>query len=88
MAPRRIDRGRAGGAGVDERGWGVKVSELILALGDDNVRFQNLDNDMIQLDWSRKTGGKITFGTNQTMPIRFTPTDTSCSIWVMGQVAP
>lgn len=45
----------------------MKMSELILAIGDDNVRMQNLDQCSITLDWSRKSGGKITFGTTQTI---------------------
>jgi hypothetical protein len=43
----------------------MKISELILAVGDDNVLFQNLDQCAITLDWSRKSGGRITFGTEQ-----------------------
>jgi len=43
----------------------MKISELILAVGDDNVLFQNLDQSAISLDWSRKAGGRITFGTSQ-----------------------
>ena len=45
----------------------MKLSELIATIGDDNVQFQNLDRDGIQLDWSRKSGGKITFGTGMTI---------------------
>lgn len=45
----------------------MKLSELILALGDDNVRFQNLDQCAISLDWSRKAGSRITFGTPETI---------------------
>lgn len=43
----------------------MKLSELIAAVGDDNVKFQNLDQCADRLDWSRKSGGKITFGTTQ-----------------------
>ena len=43
----------------------MSITELLLAIGDDNVRFQPLDECAIQLDWSRKSGGKITFGTDQ-----------------------
>ena len=43
----------------------MSVTELLIALGDENVRFQPLDQCAIRLDWSRKSGGKITFGTDQ-----------------------
>lgn len=43
----------------------MKLSELILAVGDDNVRFQNLDQCAITLDWSIKKGTRITFGTEE-----------------------
>ena len=43
----------------------MKLSELIVAVGDDNVKFQNLDQSAISLDWSQKSGGRITFGTEQ-----------------------
>lgn len=43
----------------------MKLSSLIAAIGDDNVKFQNLDQSAISLDWSLKTGGRITFGTNE-----------------------
>jgi len=43
----------------------MSITELLLAIGDDNVRFQPLDQCAIQLDWSAKKGGKITFGTDQ-----------------------
>lgn len=41
----------------------MKLSELIAAVGDDNVMFQNLDSDIIRL---RFANGKneITFGTH------------------------
>ena len=45
----------------------MKLSELIATIGDDNVMFQNLDNDADRLDWTIKKGGKITFGTHQTI---------------------
>lgn len=41
----------------------MKMSELILAIGDDNVEFQNLDKSAISLDYSQKRGQTITFGT-------------------------
>lgn len=41
----------------------MKMSELILAYGDDNIAIQNLDTCGISLDWSAKKGTKVTFGT-------------------------
>jgi hypothetical protein len=41
----------------------MKMSELILAVGDDNVKFQNLLNDAASID-KTKHGTKITFYTN------------------------
>jgi hypothetical protein len=43
----------------------VKLSELIATVGDDNVKFQNLDQSATRLDWSQKSGGRITFGTEE-----------------------
>lgn len=45
----------------------MKLSALIIAVGDDNVQFQNLDQCAKSLDWSRKAGGSITFVTPQTI---------------------
>jgi len=42
----------------------MKMSELILAVGDDNVVFQNLLNDAQSVD-KTKHGTKITFYTDQ-----------------------
>lgn len=42
----------------------MNLSELIIAVGDKNVRFQNLDNDASDLSYSAKRGTKITFGTD------------------------
>lgn len=41
----------------------MKMSELILAVGDENVIFQNLSNDAHSVD-KTKHGTKITFYTN------------------------
>jgi hypothetical protein len=41
----------------------MKMSELMLAIGDDNIEFQNLDRDAHSLNWNAKTGTKITFNT-------------------------
>lgn len=43
----------------------MKMSELIRAIGDDNVRFQNLDHSATHLNYSAKSGTKITFGTEE-----------------------
>lgn len=43
----------------------MNISELILAIGDENVKFQNLDHSAVSIDWTRKSGGKITFGTEE-----------------------
>lgn len=43
----------------------VKISDLLRTLGDENIGTQNLDECAITLNWSRKSGGKITFGTDQ-----------------------
>jgi len=41
----------------------MKMSELILAIGDDNVEFQNLDQCLAAADYSHKKGTTITFAT-------------------------
>ena len=41
----------------------MKMSELILAVGDENLRFQNLDRDAHTVD-KTKHGTKITFYTD------------------------
>lgn len=41
----------------------MKMSELLLAVGDDNVRFQNLLNDAHSIE-KNKRGTKITFYTD------------------------
>ena len=52
---------------------GLKLSELILAIGDDNLQVQNLDNCADSLDFNIKRGtNKITFGTEMAI----TPTGT------------
>lgn len=43
----------------------MKMSELILAIGDDNVAFQNLDQCSTAMNYNEKLGTKITFGTEQ-----------------------
>mgnify|MGYP007100094249 CR=1 FL=1 len=45
----------------------MKMSELILAVGDDNVLMQNLLNDAQQID-KTKHGTKITFYTDAISP--------------------
>ncbi len=41
----------------------MKLSELILEIGDENIQIQNLDTCADTLDWSAKKGTKVTFGT-------------------------
>jgi hypothetical protein len=41
----------------------MKMSELILAIGEDNVEFQPLDRCIKSMDYSAKNGTSITFGT-------------------------
>ncbi|QDH34007.1 hypothetical protein [Porphyrobacter sp. YT40] len=43
----------------------MKMSELILAIGDDNVEFQNLDSCLIAADYHHRKGTTITFGTDK-----------------------
>ncbi len=43
----------------------LTTSDLIKAVGDENVKIQNLDVAAIRLDYTRKSGTKITFGTDQ-----------------------
>jgi hypothetical protein len=50
----------------------VKISDLILAIGDDNVQFQNLDHCATDLNYSAKRGTKITFGTEQPVDLKGT----------------
>jgi len=50
----------------------MKMSELIAAVGDENVGVQNLDDCGITLDYSIKKGTRITFGTDA----RLTPNGT------------
>ena len=46
----------------------MKLSELIAAIGDDNVQIQSLDQCADSLDWSAKKGvTKVTFGTEQAL---------------------
>lgn len=41
----------------------MKLSELIIACGDDKVEFQNLDHCLMSIDYSAKKGTRISFGT-------------------------
>lgn len=43
----------------------MKMSELILEIGDENVIFQNLDTCMTSGKYTARSGSKITFGTEQ-----------------------
>jgi hypothetical protein len=51
----------------------MRLSELIAAVGDDVVQFQNLDQCATDLNYTAKSGTKITFGTDQ--KIDFNGTD-------------
>lgn len=42
----------------------VSMTDLINALGNENIRFQNLDHSLISADWSAKKGSRVTFGTD------------------------
>lgn len=47
----------------------MKLSSLISAVGDDNVMFQNLDNDLIRINTRSDGQSELTFGTQaQTTP--------------------
>jgi len=50
----------------------VTLSELILSVGDEKIGIQNLDDCAIALDYSAKSGTKITFGTNQSIDLNGT----------------
>jgi len=41
----------------------MKLSELIATIGDENVIFQNLDNDIVRLSTKQNGTSEITFGT-------------------------
>jgi hypothetical protein len=45
----------------------MKMSELVLAVGDENIRFQNLLNDAVSIDMT-PNGSKITFYTDELDP--------------------
>lgn len=49
----------------------MKLSELIAAIGDDNVQFQNLDHCADKLNMNGATT-KITFGTEQRLNLKGT----------------
>ena len=42
----------------------MKLSEMIAKYGDDDVKFQNLDDCAIDLNYTAKSGTRITFGTD------------------------
>lgn len=50
----------------------MNLSQLILAVGDENVRFQNLDECATDLNYTAKSGTKITFGTSETISLNGT----------------
>lgn len=43
----------------------LKMSDLILAIGDENVVFQNLDQCIVSADYGAKKGTTLTFGTSE-----------------------
>lgn len=45
----------------------MDLSDLILAIGDDNVGIQNLDQCATTLNYSARRGTTITFGTDQVL---------------------
>lgn len=45
----------------------LKMSDLILAIGDENVVFQNLDQCATALNYNANSGTKITFGTEEAL---------------------
>lgn len=65
----------------------MKLSELIIACGDENVAFQNLDTCAFTLDWSIKKGTRITFGTDQTITPGEGTDKLGLVIWLDRQVA-
>lgn len=50
----------------------MKLSQLIAACGDDNVQFQNLDQCASDLNYTAKSGTKITFGTEEPIDLKGT----------------
>lgn len=50
----------------------MRLSELIAALGDDNVQFQNLDQCASDLNYNARRGSRITFHTEQTVGLNGT----------------
>jgi len=50
----------------------MKMSELILAIGDDNVGVQFLDQCASDLNYSAKRGTTVTFGTDQPVDLKGT----------------
>lgn len=43
----------------------IGLVELLTRIGDDQIKFQNLDTCWIDAKWDRKKGTKITFGTDE-----------------------
>ena len=60
----------------------MKMSELILAIGDDNVEFQNLDRSMIRGKFNHRKGSEITFGTVQPLDPRTGTKKLGLIIWL------
>lgn len=51
----------------------MNVRELLTAVGDDNVKFQPLDQCATSLNWNAKSGTKITFRSD----VKLTPKGTA-----------
>jgi len=50
----------------------MKLSDLIAQYGDDRVAFQNLDQCATDLNYTAKSGTKITFGTEEPLDLKGT----------------
>ena len=42
----------------------MKMTQLLSRIGDDNIEFQNLDKCITRLEFKKKVGTTITFGTD------------------------
>lgn len=58
----------------------MKMSELIAEYGDENIKFQNLDECGIDLKYDHKKGTRVTFGTDTPLTLEGTK-DLGLVIW-------
>jgi hypothetical protein len=58
----------------------MKMSDLILAIGDDNVKFQNLFDSMNSISTSKKGVSKISFSTDGVTANEVMSPDTSKNV--------